>query len=92
MGIKLGVDKMYNYISLLGLGSRTKIEMDREASGRLPNSEWKKANLGEEWQPGEVLLKNKQAFRIENGYVHLPEFPGLGLDLDEAAIKEYRLA
>lgn len=64
LGIKLGVDKMYNYISLLGLGSRTKIEMDREASGRLPNSEWKKANLGEEWQPGENL-----STAIGQGYV-----------------------
>ena len=64
----------------------------------MTNCEWQEMigagpNLPtEEWQPGEVLLKNKSAFRIENGYVYLPEFPGLGLDLDEAAIKEYRLA
>lgn len=64
LGIKLGVDKMYNYISLLGLGSRTKIEMDREAAGRLPNSEWKKAARGEEWQPGENL-----STAIGQGYV-----------------------
>lgn len=64
LGIKLGIDKMYNYISLLGLGSRTKIEMDREAAGRLPSSEWKKAALGEEWQPGENL-----STAIGQGYV-----------------------
>ncbi len=64
LGIKLGVDKMYNYISLLGLGARTKIEMDREAAGRLPNSEWKKATRGEEWQPGENL-----STAIGQGYV-----------------------
>ncbi len=64
LGIKLGVDKMYNYISLLGLGSRTKIEMDREAAGRLPNSEWKKATRGEDWQPGENL-----STAIGQGYV-----------------------
>jgi L-alanine-DL-glutamate epimerase-like enolase superfamily enzyme len=46
----------------------------------------------EEWQPGEILLKNKRAWRIENGYVYLPEFPGLGLDVDEAALKEFRRA
>ena len=55
LGIKLGVDKMYNYISLLGLGSKTGIEMDREVAGRLPNSKWKLAATGEEWQPGEDL-------------------------------------
>ena len=30
-------------------------------------------------------------FRIENGYVHLPDLPGLGLDLNEDAIREYRI-
>lgn len=64
LGIKLGIDKMYNYISLLGLGSKTKIEMDREAAGRLPSSEWKKSIRGEEWQPGENL-----STAIGQGYV-----------------------
>ena len=64
LGIKLGIEKMYNYISLLGLGSRTKIEMDREAAGRLPNSAWKKSSLGEDWQPGENL-----STAIGQGYV-----------------------
>ncbi len=64
LGIKLGIDKMYNYISLLGLGSKTGIEMDREVSGRLPSSEWKLAARGEPWQPGENL-----STAIGQGYV-----------------------
>lgn len=64
LGIKLGVDKMYDYISMLGLGSRTQIEMDREAAGRLPNSAWKKSLRGEDWQPGENLT-----LAIGQGYV-----------------------
>jgi penicillin-binding protein 2 len=64
MGIKLGIDKMYNYISLLGLGSRTGIEMPREIPGLLPSAEWKKNNRGEEWQPGENL-----STAIGQGYV-----------------------
>jgi penicillin-binding protein 2 len=64
MGIKLGVDKIFNYVSLLGLGQRTQIEMDREAPGRLPNSTWKKSIKGEEWQPGENLTLG-----IGQGYV-----------------------
>ncbi len=55
MGIALGIDNMYRYIHLLGLGQRTGIELKREVSGLLPNSEWKKATIGEEWQPGENL-------------------------------------
>lgn len=64
LGIKLGVDKMYNYISLLGLGSKTGIEMSREVPGRLPNSTWKQAARGEPWQPGENL-----STAIGQGYV-----------------------
>lgn len=55
MGIALGIEKMYNYISPFGLGSKTGIDLNREASGTMPNSAWKKAELGEEWQPGENL-------------------------------------
>jgi penicillin-binding protein 2 len=55
MGVALGVDKMYDYISLMGFGSKTGIELAREASGLMPNSAWKKSEKGEEWQPGENL-------------------------------------
>jgi penicillin-binding protein 2 len=55
MGIALGVDKMYDYIHLLGIGQKTGIELAREVSGTMPNSAWKKAAVGEEWQAGENL-------------------------------------
>jgi penicillin-binding protein 2 len=55
MGIELGIEKMFNYISLFGLGQKSGIELRRENNGTLPNSEWKKATIGEEWQPGENL-------------------------------------
>ncbi len=55
MGIALGVDRMYDYISTLGIGSKTGIEIDREVAGNMPNSAWKKATVGEEWQGGENL-------------------------------------
>jgi penicillin-binding protein 2 len=55
MGIALGVDKMYDYLNPLGLGQKTGIELARETSGIMPNSSWKKATVGEEWQAGENL-------------------------------------
>lgn len=55
MGIALGVDKMYDYIHNMGVGQKTGIELGREVSGNMPNSAWKKATFGEEWQPGENL-------------------------------------
>lgn len=64
MGIALGVDKMFAYISPFGIGQKSGIELAREVSGTMPNSEWKKAAIGEEWQPGENL-----STAIGQGYV-----------------------
>lgn len=55
MGIALGVDKMFAYINPMGIGQKTGIELAREVAGNMPNSEWKKAAIGEEWQAGENL-------------------------------------
>lgn len=55
MGLALGIEKMYSYVSSLGVGVRTGIEVPREVAGRMPNSEWKKKAFGEEWQQGEDL-------------------------------------
>jgi penicillin-binding protein 2 len=55
MGISLGIDKMFNYISPMGIGSKSGIELPREVQGLMPSASWKKQALGEEWQPGENL-------------------------------------
>jgi len=55
MGIALGIDKMYNYISTFGIGQKSGIELQHESPGVMPNSAWKKQAMGEEWQPGENL-------------------------------------
>jgi penicillin-binding protein 2 len=55
MGIALGIDKMYAYISQFGIGQKTGVELPRETAGLMPNSAWKKQVMGEEWQPGENL-------------------------------------
>lgn len=55
MGMALGIDRMFNYISPLGLGQRTGIEVPREVTGTMPNAAWKLATMKEEWQPGENL-------------------------------------
>jgi penicillin-binding protein 2 len=55
MGIALGIDKMYSYVSPFGIGQKTGIELPREVSGLMPSAEWKKRQIGEEWQAGENL-------------------------------------
>jgi len=68
-----------------------------QAGCAMPNCEYQEMiggpNLPEEqWQPALKLLRTPQVFRIEKGYVHLPDLPGLGLDINEDALKEYRRA
>jgi D-galactarolactone cycloisomerase len=67
-----------------------------QAGCAMPNCEWQEIiggpNLPEEqWEPGLKLLRTPHVFKVENGYVHLPELPGLGLDVNEDALKEYKV-
>lgn len=55
LGIDLGIDKMHAYISRLGIGQKTGIELDGEVAGLMPSADWKKTELGEVWQGGENL-------------------------------------
>ena len=66
-----------------------------QAGCAMPNCEWQEMIGGpvlpqNQWEPCLELLKTTELFKIEQGFVHLPELPGLGIDLDEDAIKEYR--
>ncbi len=55
LGLELGIDRIAKYARRLGLGIRTGINLDNERGGLIPDSEWKKKTLGEEWQGGENL-------------------------------------
>jgi len=45
----------------------------------------------EQWSPALKLLRTPYVFPIEDGHVLLPEHPGIGLDINEDALKEYRV-
>lgn len=66
-----------------------------QAGCAMTNCEWQEMIGGpelpeEELAPALKLVRTPYVFRIEKGYVHLTDQPGLGLDLNEDAIKEYR--
>lgn len=68
-----------------------------QAGCAMPNCGWQEiignANLPQEqWEPARHLVRTPDVFRIENGYIYLPDLPGLGLDLNEDAMREYRVA
>jgi L-alanine-DL-glutamate epimerase-like enolase superfamily enzyme len=67
-----------------------------QAGCAMPNCEWQEIIGGpnlpnEEWEPGRKLVRTPDVFKIEDGYIRLPELPGLGLDLNEDAIREFRV-
>ncbi len=45
----------------------------------------------QQWAPALKLLKSKEVFKIRDGEILAPEYPGLGLDVDEDALEEYRV-
>ena len=67
-----------------------------QAGCAMPNCEYQEMigqpNLPEEqWSPALKVLRTKHVFEIEDGYVKLPEIPGLGLDVDADALEEFRV-
>jgi D-galactarolactone cycloisomerase len=45
----------------------------------------------EQWAPGLKVLKSPKVFAIEDGMIAAPEYPGLGLDVDEEALARVRI-
>jgi len=67
-----------------------------QAGCAMNNCEWQEMigdpNLPpEQWAPARKLVRTPDVFTIQDGYVLLPQLPGLGLDLNEDAIAEYRV-
>jgi penicillin-binding protein 2 len=55
LAYKLGVDQIYEFGQLFGLGRPSGIDLPVERPGLLPSREWKRANRNEPWYPGETL-------------------------------------
>lgn len=55
LGQKLGIENMYKYAKMFGIGQKTGINLPHEVSGLMPNSNWKYKRFHERWMPGENL-------------------------------------
>ncbi|MBY0475176.1 MAG: penicillin-binding protein 2 [Nitrosomonas sp.] len=51
----LGIDNIHNFISQFGLGSKTGIDVEGEASGLLPSSAWKMRQHKQKWYAGDTI-------------------------------------
>ncbi|MEA2641363.1 MAG: penicillin-binding protein 2 [Chloroflexota bacterium] len=50
----LGSDRLGRYALMLGYGAPTGIDLPIEATGQIPDSNWKLARVGEPWLPGDT--------------------------------------
>ena len=62
-------------------------------------SEWQEVALiwpplmpEEQWAPSLKVLKSKTLLEFKDGMIQAPDFPGIGLDVDEEALQKYRSA
>jgi penicillin-binding protein 2 len=55
IGVKLGIDRLSDFATRLGLGHPTGIGFAHEASGVMPSPEWKHRRFGDRWYPGETV-------------------------------------
>lgn len=44
----------------------------------------------QQWAPGLKVIRNKEMYRLEQGSILAPDLPGLGFDVIEEALREYR--
>ena len=55
LGLQVKVDKIYRVAKRFGLGSKTKIDLDSESVGLVPNPRWKESTQHMPWFPGNTI-------------------------------------
>lgn len=56
MAHKMGIDRMYDYMTRFGIGQRVSLDMHEEATGLMPSRQWKRSRYRQAWFPGETLI------------------------------------
>lgn len=55
LGRRMNIDTIARYATELGLGRKTGIDIPGEREGLVPDTEWKKRVMKEDWYPGETI-------------------------------------
>jgi penicillin-binding protein 2 len=53
---KLGIDRLHDYMTRFGLGTRVSHDMYEESAGLMPSRDWKREARRQPWYPGETLI------------------------------------
>lgn len=52
---RLGIDKLYSWMSSFGFGKKTGIDLPNEKAGIMPSPQWKQETYKKDWLPGETI-------------------------------------
>ena len=52
---KMGITPIHDFLSRLGFGAQTVLDLNGASNGLLPSNEWKKAKYKEPWYPGDSV-------------------------------------
>ena len=55
VGDKLGIDKIAQYATMAGLGSKTGVDLPEEKEGLVPSPRWKLRTMHDKWYAGETI-------------------------------------
>ena len=55
VGMRMGIDRISKYAKMLGLGSRTGIDLPSEEPGLVPSEEWVQRVFHHKWYPGSTI-------------------------------------
>jgi len=56
LSYRLGITRIYNFLSQFGYGKKTGIDLYGERNGLLPSREWKRRVHNTKWFPGETVI------------------------------------
>lgn len=55
VGVKMGIDDIAYYGTMVGYGSKTGVDLPDEAAGSMPSPEWKLRTLRDKWYAGDTI-------------------------------------
>ena len=56
LAVDMGIERMHGFLSKLGFGEKSGIDLQGESSGLLPSPEWKKRRFKQPWYLGETVI------------------------------------
>ena len=56
LAYEMGIDRLSGFMSRLGFGQTTGIDLNGESAGVLPSQEWKRGRFNQPWYPGETVI------------------------------------